>query len=61
MNGKELAAGMSLTHPEMKVIFMSGYTDQIMSEDGILDSSVEFLPKPFTPSRLMETVRRVMQ
>jgi PAS domain S-box-containing protein len=61
MNGKELAAGMSLTHPEMKVIFMSGYTDQIMSDDGILDSSVEFLPKPFTPARLMETVRRVMQ
>jgi len=61
MNGKELAAGMSLTHPEMKVIFMSGYTDQIMSDDGVLDSSVEFLPKPFTPARLMETVRRVIQ
>jgi len=36
------------------VIFMSGYTGRIMSESGELDSSVEFLQKPFMPARLLK-------
>lgn len=39
---------------------MSGYADQIMSDNGVLDSSVEFLQKPFTPSELVARVRQVL-
>jgi hypothetical protein len=39
---------------------MSGYTDRIMSRDGVLDESVEYLQKPFTAEQLSATVRRVL-
>ena len=39
---------------------MSGYTDRIMSSDGVLDESVEYLQKPFTADQLSATVRRVL-
>ena len=42
-------------------MFMSGYTDRIMSEDGVLDNAVAFLEKPFTPERLIEMVQRVLE
>ncbi|MBZ5620802.1 MAG: PAS domain S-box protein [Acidobacteriia bacterium] len=60
MNGKELAAQLAALQPRMKVMFMSGYTDRIMSETGVLDNSVAFLQKPFTPDRLIEMVKRVL-
>jgi two-component system cell cycle sensor histidine kinase/response regulator CckA len=60
MNGRELAAGITIAYPEIKVIFMSGYADQIMSDNGILDGSVEFLQKPFTPTELVARVRQVL-
>jgi two-component system, cell cycle sensor histidine kinase and response regulator CckA len=60
MNGRELASGLSLSYPDIKVIFMSGYADQIMSATGVLDSSVEFMQKPFTPAELTERIRKVL-
>jgi CheY-like chemotaxis protein len=60
MNGKELAERMALLRPRTKVVFMSGYTDRIMSRDGVLDESVEYLQKPFTAEQLSATVRRVL-
>src|SRR5262249_29792021 len=60
MNGRELAAGITISYPDAQVIFMSGYADQIMSDNGILDGSVEFLQKPFTPSELVARVRQVL-
>ena len=60
MNGKELAAQLGRLHPEMRVIFMSGYTGRIMSETGQIESTVEFLQKPFVPARLLEAVERAL-
>ena len=62
MNGQELADadGCNL-RPQTKVIFMSGYTDRIMSRDGVLDDSVAYLQKPFTAEQLTATLRRVLE
>jgi two-component system cell cycle sensor histidine kinase/response regulator CckA len=61
INGRELAESMALSRPEMLVIYMSGYTDRVMSNDGVLDSSVAYLQKPFTPDKLTEMVHRVLR
>ena len=61
MNGKELAERMRQLRPQTKVVFMSGYTDRIMSRDGVLDESVAYLQKPFTPEQLSAIVRRVLE
>ena len=60
MNGRELAARLAPSRPDMRVIYMSGYTDRIMSADGVLDSSVAYLQKPFTPEMLTQMVRRLL-
>jgi PAS domain S-box-containing protein len=61
MNGKELAERMQQLRPQTKVVFMSGYTDRIMSRDGVLDDSVVYLQKPFTAEQLSAIVRRVLE
>jgi two-component system cell cycle sensor histidine kinase/response regulator CckA len=61
MNGRELAERMALIRPEMKVIFMSGYTDRIMSPTGVLDNSVNYLQKPFSADQLNAKVRQVLK
>ncbi|MBS1854202.1 MAG: PAS domain S-box protein [Acidobacteria bacterium] len=60
MNGRELATRFAEKRPGAKVIFMSGYTDRIMSPDGVLDSSVVFLQKPFKPDELTAVVRQTL-
>ena len=61
INGRELAESMALLRPEMLVIYMSGYTDRILGKDGVLDGSVAFLQKPFTPEKLTQMVQRVLR
>ena len=60
INGRELAERISQIRPRTKVIFMSGYTNRIMSIDGVLDDSVAYLQKPFTAEQLDATIRRVL-
>jgi hypothetical protein len=60
MTGKELADGLSLMRPEMKVLFISGYSGDVIAHRGVLDDSVAYLPKPFTPSVLAAKVREVL-
>ena len=60
MNGRDLASRFVTQRPAAKVIFMSGYTDRIMSPDGLLDSSVAFLQKPFQPDELARMVARAL-
>ncbi|MCU1238174.1 MAG: sensor hybrid histidine kinase [Candidatus Solibacter sp.] len=60
MNGRQLAERMAVLRPEMKVVFMSGYTDRIMSPNGVLDSSVAYLQKPFSSEQLSAKVRQVL-
>jgi PAS domain S-box-containing protein len=57
MNGKELADRMRRRHPDLKVLFTSGYTADIIGRHGMLAADVAFLAKPFSPADLARKVR----
>ncbi len=56
MGGKEIASRVALVRPEIKILFMSGYTGNVADEQDNLDPGVEFLQKPFTPDSLCEKI-----
>ncbi len=60
MNGKALSEQLTASYPALKVLFISGYTDETISRRGVLEEGVAFLQKPFTPSRLAHKVREVL-
>lgn len=60
MSGKELAAQLAVLRPTIKVVYMSGYTDNTLFHQGQLEAAVEFLHKPFTPVALARMVRKVL-
>jgi CheY-like chemotaxis protein len=60
MNGADLATQLVLHHPEMKVLFTSGYTDDAIVRHGVLDEGVSFIGKPYTPLALARKVREVL-
>ena len=60
MNGRELHAALSRIRPDLKCIYVSGYTDDVIADHGILDENVHFLPKPFTMSALSNIVFEVL-
>jgi two-component system, cell cycle sensor histidine kinase and response regulator CckA len=60
MNGQDVANKMKDSHPESSVLFMSGYTNDIIASEGILEKDTNFLGKPFTPRTLALKVREVL-
>jgi len=60
INGRELAKSLEPHHPEMKVLYMSGYTDNAIVHHGILEKGLSFLQKPFTLEGLLRKVREVL-
>ena len=60
MSGPDLARRMRQLRPRTKVLFMSGYTDNAIVHQGVLDPGIAFLAKPFTPSVLAGKVRQVL-
>jgi PAS domain S-box-containing protein len=60
MDGRQLAEQMKETCPELKVIYMSGYTDNVIIKHGIIADRVAFLQKPFSSETLARTVRMVL-
>jgi len=61
MNGRELAGRIASLRPEMNVLFMSGYTEDVLESQGVRWSEHTFLPKPFTPEALSQRVREVLK
>jgi len=60
MNGRTLATAIQDFRPHIKVLYMSGYTDNVIMHQGVLDPGTPFLQKGFTPSRLARKVREVL-
>jgi DNA-binding NtrC family response regulator len=60
MHGPQLAREIQRTRPHTKVLFVSGYSDTDISDQGVIDPDVRFLEKPFTPDILGRKVREVL-
>jgi two-component system cell cycle sensor histidine kinase/response regulator CckA len=58
INGREVAEQLRRMNPQMKVIFMSGYSDRILSDAGKLQLSTLYLQKPFTVAQLADVLQR---
>lgn len=56
MNGRDFFQKASLKHPNLNVLYMSGYTDDVIAEQGILEPGIAFIQKPFTAQGLFEKV-----
>lgn len=61
IGGRVLADQLLSLHPEMKVLYLSGYTDDAVVRHGILHEEVNFLQKPFSPNALAHQVRAVLE
>ena len=60
MNGRELAEQISAQRPETRVLYMSGYTENAIGHDGLLDAGVNLMQKPFSLPMLKERVRELL-
>jgi PAS domain S-box-containing protein len=60
MNGRDLAQRMAELRPGMTVLFTSGYTANVIASQGVLESGVAYLPKPFTPAQLAQKVHSML-
>jgi CheY-like chemotaxis protein len=60
MNGRDLAGQLTALYPNLKLLFMSGYTANVIAHQGILDAGVSFIQKPFSMADLVLQVRGVL-
>ncbi len=61
MNGRELVQALQLIRPDLKALYVSGYTEDEIMRRGLHDPSVAFLQKPFTAEVLLAKVRSVLE
>ncbi len=61
MNGHELAVAIKKTQPGLRVLYMSGYTDNAIVHHGVLDAGVHFIHKPFTPDDMARKVAEILR
>ncbi len=60
MNGRDLAEKLQGLNPDLKILFMSGYTANVIAHHGVLDKGVHFIQKPFSRKELAEKVREAL-
>jgi PAS domain S-box-containing protein len=60
MNGRELAGNLLSHYPDLKRLFMSGYTANVIAHHGVLDQGIHFIEKPFSMKELSGKVREVL-
>jgi signal transduction histidine kinase/ActR/RegA family two-component response regulator len=60
LGGRELALRLKAVHRELKVLFMSGYADDTIVQQGVLEAGAAYLQKPFTPDALASKIREVL-
>jgi PAS domain S-box-containing protein len=60
MNGKEAYDEIRKLFPDIKVLFVSGYTSELVHKKGIIDSGLNFLPKPLLPNQLLKKARAIL-
>ncbi|NJN48132.1 MAG: response regulator [Candidatus Competibacteraceae bacterium] len=60
MNGRQLSDQLTALHPDLKVLFVSGYSHDLLSEQGVLDHNVTLLQKPYTPLMLQSKVHELL-
>jgi two-component system cell cycle sensor histidine kinase/response regulator CckA len=60
MGGRDLAGRLASSHRDIRVLYMSGYTDDAIVRHGVLEPGVEFIRKPFSPGSLLRKIRDVL-
>jgi CheY-like chemotaxis protein len=60
MGGRELAEAAVALRPTLRVLFVSGYTDDVVLQHRLVTDEVHFLPKPYSPDALIQRVREVL-
>jgi FixJ family two-component response regulator len=60
MSGRELAKRLTAQRRNLRVLYMSGYTYNVIAEGGTLEEGLSFLQKPFTPQILAQKVRETL-
>ena len=61
MNGRDLAKNLLSLYPQIRRLFMSGYTSDVIAHQGVLDEGVHFIQKPFTTQELAARVRGALE
>jgi two-component SAPR family response regulator len=61
MNGRQLADQLTMLRPEMKILYTSGYTRDVIAHRGVLDADVAYLPKPYSAEALGTRLREVIE
>ena len=60
MTGPDLADSLARTRPGLRVVYMSGFTDDVLDPHRVARPGTRFLPKPFTPERLLREIRQAL-
>jgi two-component system cell cycle sensor histidine kinase/response regulator CckA len=60
MSGKALSRKVIAEYPQVRILFMSGYSDEVAMEQGVSSPGISYLPKPFSPEVLLQKIRSVL-